>query len=104
MSDNSRFRKTRKLLFIVGAIPVSAVVLLLMTLSAGIQSRILIAYRLAGRSMYPTIHIGDRIIVRRTSHAWTRGELVAYKPPQDPTRRYLHRVIGVSGDQIQGRL
>jgi len=101
--DKKAFRRIRRVLLFAGAVPACMLLLLLTTFVVGVESKILGIYRIPGPSMYPTIRIGDRIIVLNTNHTTTRGEVVAYKSPNDPTRLNLHRVVGLAGDEIHLR-
>lgn len=54
-------------------------------------------------SMQDTIKINDRLIVNRLSYInekVKRGDIVAFKYPDDPSDIFIKRVIGTSGDII----
>jgi signal peptidase I len=65
--------------------------------------------------MYPTLHIGDFILVNKMSYGIKlpvvynklietgepkRGEVVVFRYPVEPDKDYIKRVIGVPGDHI----
>lgn len=59
--------------------------------------------RVEGNSMEPSLHDGEFVVVNRLSLAWedpSRGDIVVFHFPLDPTRRYIKRVIGVPGDSV----
>jgi signal peptidase I len=71
-------------------------------------------------TMSPTIHSGDRILVEKLPHSYTRGEIIAFYPPfadaglpaasVDPLEFlftepkgpvYVRRIIGLPGERIE---
>jgi signal peptidase I len=58
-----------------------------------------------GTSMLPGIKDGDKLKVQRldatTRTQLVRGDIIVFKYPADPTRRYVKRVIGLPADQIE---
>ena len=54
-------------------------------------------------SMESTIMTGDRVIGLRTSYLFTspeRGDIVIFKNPDDESKLYIKRIIGVPGDKV----
>ncbi|MBE9118484.1 signal peptidase I [Lusitaniella coriacea LEGE 07157] len=61
-------------------------------------------------SMYPTLEVGDRVVVEKVSyffHQPTQGEIVVFEPPQQlqalgyrPDQAFIKRVIGESEHTI----
>lgn len=58
-----------------------------------------------GTSMLPGIKDGDNLKVQRldttTRTQLVRGDIIVFKYPMDPTKRYVKRVIGLPADQIE---
>ena len=56
-------------------------------------------------SMYPTIHIGDMVLVNKMAYYWQtpkHGDIVVFKPPAEVgTDDLIKRVIGVPGDVVE---
>lgn len=55
-------------------------------------------------SMESTIMTGDRVIGLRTSYIFTspeRGDIVIFKNPDDESKLYIKRIIGVPGDKVE---
>jgi signal peptidase I len=64
--------------------------------------------RVEGQSMEPTLKDSDLLFADKLSyhlHAPERGDIVVLRPPDDPTRDFIKRVIAVPGDtlEIDGR-
>jgi signal peptidase I len=66
--------------------------------------------RVEGSSMEPTMQDGELVVVNRLAYRWQspqRGDIIVFRFPLDPDRRFIKRVIGLPGDTIQaadGRL
>ncbi len=57
-----------------------------------------------GQSMEPNFETGDYLIVDELSYRFRepqRGEVVVFKYPQNPTQRYIKRIIGLPGETIE---
>jgi signal peptidase I len=71
--------------------------------------------RVEGTSMLPQLHDGERVLVNKflysldgwpteglsIGRAVERGDVVVFYYPNDPSTRYVKRVIGVPGDSIR---
>lgn len=88
--------------------PVFLVVLVL-------RSFVIEPFRIPSGSMYPTLEIGDFIVVNKFAYGIKlpvtqtkildigepeRGDVVVFKYPNDPDVDYIKRVIGLPGDEI----
>ncbi len=63
-------------------------------------------FKIPSSSMYPTVHIGDRLFVDSLTpriHAIERGEVVVMIYPCDPSRDYIKRVVALGGDTVEVR-
>lgn len=59
--------------------------------------------RVEGISMEPNLHEGQFVIVNRLAYRWevpTRGDIVVFRFPLNPDRRFIKRVIGLPGDRV----
>src|SRR3569832_2239945 len=87
-----------------------------------LRSSIIEPYKIPSGSMIPTLFIGDHIFVNKFSYGFkvpfteffldkpmflteeklpTRGYVIVFKFPKDPTIMYIKRVVGLPGDKIQ---
>jgi signal peptidase I len=70
------------------------------------KAKFIQAFKIPAGSMLPTLLIGDHILVDRTSGTKAsirRGDIVVFIYPEDPTRDFVKRVIGMPGDTLEGR-
>jgi signal peptidase I len=64
------------------------------------------SFLVQGASMEPSLHNGQRLLVDKIAYrvrAPQRGEIVVFRYPSDPRRRFIKRVMGLPGDQIEVR-
>ena len=86
-------------------------------------------FKVEGDSMFPSLHDGQYIIVNKVAYAQfdlgmfdflpffdagedstvhvfgkpSRGDVIVFKSPNDPSRDFIKRVIGVPGDKVEIR-
>ncbi|RPI38254.1 MAG: signal peptidase I [Nitrospiraceae bacterium] len=88
-----------------------------------IRTFVIQAFKIPSGSMIPTLQIGDHILVNKfllgtpvdvpftNIHLFNmpglrkpqRGDIIVFKYPEDPTRDFIKRVIGVEGDTIESK-
>lgn len=59
--------------------------------------------RVEGDSMYPTLEDGQYTIVNKLVyrlHPPERGDIVVFRAPQEPSKDYVKRIIGLPGEKI----
>ncbi|TFH33063.1 MAG: signal peptidase I [Anaerolineales bacterium] len=59
--------------------------------------------RVEGISMEPSLHEGQFVVVNRLAYRWRepqRGDIIVFRFPLNPERRFIKRVIGLPGDTI----
>jgi signal peptidase I len=83
----------------------SLIIYTLIALAIAIIVRFFVAapYIVSGASMDPTFKSWDYLIIDRLSWHFeepVRGDVVVFKFPQDPTRSFIKRVIGLPGDTV----
>ena len=57
-----------------------------------------------GQSMEPNFHNGDYLIIDEISYRFedpSRGEVIVFKYPNNPSQRYIKRIIGLPGERIE---
>ena len=89
--------------------PVGILVLaIVLNVAVGLVVRTYIfrAYKMPSASMQPTLLIGDCIIVDKlptTVQSIERKDIVVFPLPEDPSKKFVKRVIGLPGDLIEIR-
>lgn len=81
-----------------------------------IRAYIVQAFKIPSGSMIPTLLIGDHLLVNKFIYGVnpplsdkkilvfetpTRGDIIVFKYPEDPSRDFIKRVIGVEGDIVE---
>lgn len=59
-----------------------------------------------GQSMDPNFENGDYLIIDEITYRFKapqRGEVIVFRSPQDPSHRFIKRVIGLPGETIEIR-
>ena len=57
-----------------------------------------------GQSMEPNFHNGDYLIIDEISYRFfepQRGTVIVFKYPNDPSQRYIKRIIGLPGETVE---
>src|ERR1700733_3919672 len=60
--------------------------------------------KVEGTSMMPSLEDQERIFVNKFVYRLepiSRGDIVVFRYPRDPSKSYIKRVIGVAGDRIR---
>lgn len=61
-------------------------------------------FRIEGGSMLPTLHEGEYLIINKIVYKLVepaRGDIIVLQYPNDRTRDFIKRVIGLPGDTVQ---
>ena len=57
-----------------------------------------------GQSMEPSFHDNDYLIIDEISYRFReskRGEVIVFKFPQNPSQRFIKRIIGLPGETVE---
>ena len=57
-----------------------------------------------GSCMEPNLKTGERVLASRFAYLFsspTRGDVIIFRYPADPSKNYVKRVIGLPGDMVQ---
>jgi signal peptidase I len=80
------------------------VLLLIMNASYDFPPEYVEKFRMNSHSMYPTLIPKDTVLVNEQAYENNvpeRGDLVAFRSPNDKNVIYLHRIIGIGSDSIE---
>ncbi|HJN62231.1 MAG TPA: signal peptidase I [Candidatus Parcubacteria bacterium] len=61
-------------------------------------------FLVSGQSMEPNFSNGDYLIIDEISYRFQspkRGEVIVFKYPDDPSQRYIKRIVGLPGETIE---
>lgn len=79
------------------------VLLIALILAFLIRTFVLESFEVSGKSMNPTLHNGNRVLVNKLAFKLgkpTTGEIIVFKSPLIPSQDWIKRVIGVPGDTV----
>lgn len=82
------------------------VIFLAVVISFVMKNYLIINASVTSGSMENTIMTGNRLIANRLAYTSTkpqRGDIVVFKFPDDESKNYVKRVIGLSGETIEGK-
>jgi signal peptidase I len=93
------------------------VIVVALALALVIRTFIVQAFKIPSGSMIPTLLVGDHILVNKFIYGVPipftgykipianphRGDIVVFKFPEDPSKDYIKRVIGLPGDTVEVR-
>lgn len=71
-----------------------------------IRTFVVQAFKIPSGSMLPTLQIGDHILVNKFLYSFRdiqRGDIIVFKFPQDESRDFIKRVIGLPGETVEIR-
>jgi signal peptidase I len=71
-----------------------------------IRTFVVQAFKIPSGSMLPTLQIGDHILVNKFLYYFRpiqRGDIIVFKFPQDETRDFIKRVVGLPGETLEIR-
>lgn len=83
-------------------------VIVAVLLALAIRAFVVQAFVIPSGSMLPTLRIGDYLLVNKLVYLFRpirRGDIIVFKFPQDETRDFIKRVVGLPGEtlEIRGR-
>lgn len=83
---------------------VSKIVIVALLIVVPIRYFIFQPFFVRGQSMEPSFFNGDYLIIDEISYQFRapqRGEVVVFKYPNDPSQRYIKRIIGLPGETLE---
>lgn len=81
-------------------------ILVALILTLIIRTFVVQAFKIPSESMYPTLMVGDKLFVNKFIYRFRdpeRGEIIVFKYPENPSKDFIKRVIGVPGDTVEIR-
>lgn len=99
--DQQRQPRQHGLLFHILDVVFNIVVIV--AIVAGIRTFLVSPFQVEGSSMSSTLEDKEYIIINKLAYfvgTPQRGDIVVFRPPNDPSKYYVKRVIGVPGDTV----
>ena len=81
-------------------------IIIAVLLALVIRTFVVQAFKIPSGSMLPTLQIGDHILVTKFLYYFQpiqRGDVIVFKFPQDESRDFIKRVIGLPGETLEIR-
>ncbi len=94
-----------------------------LVLASGLRFFYMQPFRIPSGNMEPTLHVGDFVVVSKSSYGFgpystaplvgliqrdststrrpERGDIAVFRPPSEPDRDFVKRVVGLPGDRLQ---
>lgn len=83
---------------------ISKIVIVALVIVVPIRYFIFQPFFVRGQSMEPNFYNGDYLIIDELTYQFRtpqRGEVIVFKYPNDPSQRYIKRIIGLPGETIK---
>ena len=90
--------------FLVFIWEITKIVIIALLIVVPIRYFIFQPFFVRGKSMEPNFENNDYLIVDEISYRFRapqRGEVVVFKCPQNPSQRYIKRIVGLPGETIE---
>jgi signal peptidase I len=78
-------------------------IVVIVAIVAAIRTFLVSPFQVEGNSMVNTLENSEYIIINKLAYligSPQRGEIVVFHPPNDPSKYYVKRVIGLPGDEV----
>ena len=83
---------------------ISKIVIIALLIVVPIRYFVFQPFFVRGQSMEPNFYNSDYLIIDEISYYFTepaRGEVVVFKYPNDPSQRYIKRIVGLPGETVE---
>ena len=83
---------------------IGKIALVAFVLVAALRLFVFQPFLVRGESMEPNFHNWDYLIVDEISYHFRspeRGEVIVFKFPNDPSQRYIKRIVGLPGETVE---
>ena len=83
---------------------ISKIVVIALLIVVPIRYFVFQPFFVRGQSMEPNFFQGDYLIIDELTYQFRapeRGEVIVFKYPQDPSQRYIKRIIGLPGETVK---
>jgi signal peptidase I len=81
-------------------------IVVIVAIVAGIRTFLISPFQVEGNSMVSTLEDREYIVINKLAYILgnpERGDIVVFRPPNEPSKFYVKRVIGTPGDTVEIR-
>jgi len=78
-------------------------IVIIVAIVGTIRTFLVSPFQVEGNSMIPTLEHKEYIIINKLAYRIgkpSRGDVVVFRPPTDPSKPYVKRIIGTPGDEV----
>lgn len=78
-------------------------IVVIVAIVAGIRTFLVSPFQVEGNSMVSTLEDREYIVINKLAYILgqpERGDIVVFRPPNEPSKYYVKRVIGMPGDTV----
>jgi len=93
-----RSRKSRLFLALIG---IAVLIVIAIVIAGGSMVFVVRPVRIEGQAMRPTLKPNDRALMLKRFGELQRGDIVVFLYPQDQTKSYIKRIVGLPGETIE---
>ena len=86
-----------------GILEALALVCVAFALALTLKTYVAEAYEIKGRSMEPSFHNGERVVVLKAFYDVDRTDVIVFSSTRDPSKDLIKRVIGLPGETVEIR-
>ena len=84
-----------------GFVEALLLVMVALVLALTLKTYVAEAYEIKGRSMEPTFHHGERVVVLKAFYGIHRQDVIVFASSEDPTKDLVKRVVGLPGETLK---
>ena len=83
---------------------VTKIIIVAFVLVVGLRTFVFQPFLVRGASMEPNFHNWDYLVVDEITYRFRppeRGEVIVFQYPNDPSQRYIKRIVGLPGETVE---
>ncbi len=93
---SSTWKKSLGIYIVFNIISIIAVLIIIIPIRTFVFSPFIVS----GEAMKPLYNNGDYLLINHFNKSFERGDIVIIRPPQDPTKFYIKRIVGMPLEKL----